>query len=307
QAGEARAGEFVPASPGVSAWCDWAGIEAQVHPLKPSRVQLHWDVDQQRVSGTTDNVARLAIDVSQLDPGKRKPENITVDLDGQEVLKIAWQTTTRRIWLQRDGDKWAPATPAPGAKGPQRYGPFKDAFRNRMVFVYGTKGTAEENAWARAKARYDAEAFWYRGNGSVEVVPDTDFDATAERDRNVILYGKADSNGAWQALLAGSPVQVRRGLVTVGEHAEKGDDLACLFLRPRPDSEAAAVGVGSGTGPAGMRLTDRLPYFGSGVGYPDCVVLSADVLTQGFAGVRGAGFFGVDWGVAGGDFAWRKP
>jgi predicted esterase len=306
QRGEVRDVEFVTASPGVSAWCDWAGIEAQVHPLKPSRIQLHWDADQQCVSGTTDNVSRLAIDVNQLDPGKRMPESISVELDGQKVDKIAWQTTTRRVWLQRDGDRWVATTPAPGTKGPERYGPFKDAFRNRMLFVYGTKGTAEENAWARAKARYDAEAFWYRGNGSLDVLPDTAFDADAERDRNVILYGNADSNGAWQALLAGSPVQVRRGVVTVGEHAEKGDDLACLFLRPRPGSEVAGVGVVSGTGPEGMRLTDRLPYFVSGVGYPDCVVLGTDVLTQGYAGVRGAGFFGVDWSVTKGEFAWRK-
>ena len=31
--------------------------------------------------------------------------------------------------------------PSPATKGPHRYGPFKDAFRHRMLFVYGTTGT----------------------------------------------------------------------------------------------------------------------------------------------------------------------
>ena len=43
-----------------------------------------------------------------------------------------------------------------------------------------------------AKARYDAEGFWYRGNGSIEVVPAVEFDAAREHDRGVILYGNIE-------------------------------------------------------------------------------------------------------------------
>ena len=76
-------------------------------------------------------------------------------------------------------------------KGPQRYGPFKEVFRNHVVLVYGTHGTAEENAWALARARYDAETFWYRGNGSIDVLSDRTFNPAHELDRNVVLYGNA--------------------------------------------------------------------------------------------------------------------
>jgi len=198
------------------------------------------------------------------------------------------------------------AEPSPALKGPHRSGPFKEAFRNRMVLVHGTKGTAAENAWAYARARYDAETFWYRGNGSVDVVADVDFDAGKEKDRNVILYGHAESNAAWKALLGDSPVHVGRGTLSVGERKEKGDNLACLFVRPRPGSDTALVGVVSGTGLVGMRLTDRVPYFVSGVGLPDCLILGAETLTKGTEGVRGAGFFGNDWSVTKGEFLWRK-
>ena len=174
-----------------------------------------------------------------------------------------------------------------------------------MLLVYGTQGTPEENAWAAAKARYDAETFWYRGNGSVEVIPDTAFRPDRERDRSVILYGNAQTNAAWSLLLAGSPVQAQRGSVRIGDREERGDDLACLFVRPRPGSDIASVGVVGGTGLIGMRLTDRLPYFVSGVAYPDCTVLGAQMLTQGVEGVRAAGFFGMDWGVPSGEWVWN--
>jgi len=174
-----------------------------------------------------------------------------------------------------------------------------------MMFVYGTKGTPEENAWAFNKARFDAESFWYRGNGSVEILPDAAFNPGAAPDRGVILYGNADSNGAWPALLADSPVQVRRGEIKLGSRSSTGEDQACLFLRPRPGSAVACVGVVSGSGMIGMRLTDRLPYFLSGVEYPDVTVIGPEMLKQGSKGVRAAGFFGLDWSVEKGEFAWR--
>jgi hypothetical protein len=73
-------------------------------------------------------------------------------------------------------------------------------------------------------------------------------------------------------------------------------------VRPRPDSDVAAVGVVSGTGVKGMRLTDRLPFFVSGIGYPDCVVFGAEALLKGVPGVKQAGFFGNDWSVDHGEF-----
>ena len=60
--------------------------------------------------------------------------------------------------------------------------------------------------------RFDAETFWYRGNGSVDIVSDARFLESGReqefRDRNVIVYGHAESNGTWPVLLGESPVQV---------------------------------------------------------------------------------------------------
>ncbi len=312
---------FVTASPGVSSRCHWAMIEAQLEPFRLSAIDLTLEPEERRIAGTTDNVARLAIDVGLLsipetmiteeedtedrivlEPG----QPLTVELDGQTVTDIAWPHG-EPLWLSRgaDGTWKVVERPSPDLKGPHRYGSFKDAFRNRFLLVYGTQGNVAENAWARDKARFDAETFWYRGNASVDVIADVDFDRAETPDRNVILYGNRKTNGAWPMLIPdGGPVQVDRGELRIGDRTERSEALGIIFVRPRPGSDVASVGAVGGTGVIGMRLTDRLPYFVSGVGYPDLLVLTPEVLSEGPAGVMAAGYFGLDWSVDGGEIVW---
>ncbi|MCC6444533.1 MAG: prolyl oligopeptidase family serine peptidase [Armatimonadetes bacterium] len=294
--------DFITANPGLSSRCYWAEIEVQTHPLKMSSISLRYDPHLRRFTGKTENVLRLTLDVAHILPGRP----FRVEIDGQKLADIPWPKA-KRLWLARQGEQWAATGPAlPDMKGPHRYGPFKMAFLNRPLFLYGTQGTPEENAWAFAKARFDAESFWYRANVSVDVLPDTAFDPKADPDRNIILYGNADTNRAWNVLLPDSPVEARRGLVRIADREYRGDDLACLFLRPRPGSDSASVGAVAGSGLSGMRLTDRLPYFLAGVSYPDCIVMGPEALFRGSAGVRAAGYFGSDWSVEKGEFVWGQ-
>jgi len=294
--------DFTTASPAVSADCHWARIEAQSKFLETSHVKIDHDPIKRSYRGTTQNVARLSLSVAHLPAG----EPIAVELDGRK-LTVAWPQGQHRVWLNRNDDGWAAGGPTQAIqKGPARYGPFKEAFRNRMIFVHGTKGTPAETAALLAKARFDAETFWYRGNGAVEVIPDVQFDAGKTKDRNVILYGNTDTNSAWGPLFGDSPVQVQNGAIRIGQREVKGDDLACLFIRPRPGSDIASVGAVAATGIKGIRATHRLPVFVSGVAYPDCFLFSSEALATGAKGIRAAGFFGPDWSVERGEFIWRE-
>lgn len=294
--------EFTTMSPGVSASCHWATVYHQEQQLKPSFVNLLYEPGKRRFSGTTRNVALLCLNLQHVPPGAP----INVEIDGQPIGGISCPTRERQVWLEKVDGRWRQtAAPSAAAKSPQRYGGFKSLFTNRPVLVYGTQGTPEENAWALAKARYDSETFWYRGNASLEVVADTDFQPERYRDRNVVLYGNAQTNAAWRTLLGDSPVQVHRGAIHIGDKTLSGDSLACLFVRPKQGSTTALVGAVAGTGIIGMRLTDRLPYFTAGAGVPDCLVLSPEMLLTGADGILAAGFFGRDWSVTNGEFLWR--
>ena len=308
--------QFTTVNPAVSSRCHWVAILAQEHQLEPSSVTVRCDPGKRRLAGTTTNVACLRLELPALTSGAP----LSVELDGQKLENIAWPIPSRSgevpaVCLALADGLWKLAEPpAPSMKNPDRSGPFRHAFRNHMVFVYATQGTPEENAWALAKARYDAEGFYYRGNGSVELMADSDFvkrsagskHGARGTHRNVLVYGNADNNSAWPLLLAASPVQVHRGAVRVGGHEWSGNDLACLFLRPRPNDDHALVGVISGSGLPGLRFTERFPYFLSGAGFPDCLVVGSEALTKGPEGVRAAGFFGQDWAVETGEFGWGE-
>ena len=175
-----------------------------------------------------------------------------------------------------------------------------------MIFVYGTDGTREENQWAFNKARYDAEKFWYQGNGSIEIVSDFEFDPTQGRDRNVILYGNKNTNKAWDKLLSDGPVQVGKGFVKIGNRKISGNDLCCIIIRPRSGSDVASVAAISGTGVIGMNLSNRLPYMNPGIGLPDCTVMDCNIVKTGENGVIMSGFFGLDWSLEKGDFVWNN-
>jgi len=294
--------DFVTANPGISSKDYWLSIEAQIEQLKMSKANVRFDPGKNRFVGKTENVERISFDLDITN--KNKPLEIL--LDDQKLIDIIINENANKIWLEHTGGKWyVAANPGVSVKNPNRYGTFKDAFNHKMIFVYGTNGDKKENAWAFQKARYDAEQFWYQGNGAIDIIADKDFNSKAEPDRNVILYGNAETNLAWKTLLSDSPVQVYRGKVRVGSKEYKETDLACLFIRPRKGSNTASVGVISGTGIVGMNLTDRRLYLSPGYPFPDLMLFNYEFTTKGVDGVRASGFFGLNWSVDKGEFVWK--
>ena len=317
---EVRAVDFTTPHPGISATCYWVTVLAQVKPAMPSTVSLRFDPGKNRFSGSTANVARLALDLASL----QLKDSVVIAIDERESTTISIRDTTSAtaalresnaaLCLEKTAGHWSVIPEAkPSEKNPRRCGPFKDVFRNNVVLVFGTRGSAEENRWAFEQARYDAERFWYQGNGSMHVVSDMDFEKgpLAEEEHlgrgNVVLYGNANSNTAWKMLLGDSPVQVRSGAITIGKRTIKQKGLFCLFIRPRAGSDKASVAAVSGTDIEGMRATLPLGYLSPGIPFPDLLISNADVYTRGEDALVASGYFGIDWSVDRGDIAWNIP
>lgn len=282
--------DFTTANPGISAGYRWASIEQQSQPLLYSRIQLNRR--GRSISGTTSNVSLLKLALTNVDP----KASVTITLDGTPAVTYTPRTDQDTLFLRRENGQWTPAQrPDSGQKSPHRNGTFKDAFNNRMVFVYGTKGTKEENDWNWQKARYDAETWYYRGNGAIDIIADTEFSPVKYADRGVVLFGNATNNMAWQALLADCPIQVERNRVRAGNQQWQGDDLAAYFVWPIKASKTASVAVVSGTGLKGMQAASANQYFAGASGFPDFMIFGLDMLRAGSKGVRMAGFFDNTW------------
>ncbi len=286
--------EFHTASPGVSASTHFVTINQQQTPFDFS------SVDFQRDSiplFSTHNVSALTIDMKKMG-GVR---DIIVD-----ERKIKSEDFQNKIYLKQINGTWQTIEDISlKEKGPHRNGGFKDAFRNNVVFVYATQGTNEENQWYYNKARFDATTFWYRANGSIEIVKDTEFSRFRYADRNVILYGNQDNNAAWNELLKWCPIRVSNNQLTIGHKTLSGEQWGIYFIYPRIDSDTACVGVVSGTGSIGMKAAYNNHYLVNGTTFPDLMIFDEDVLKEGISGVHCSGFLGNDWSVEKGDFVWR--
>ena len=284
---------FKTANPGISHSFRWAAIEQQINPLEFSKFHLVRDKEDQTITGSTKNTARLAIDLSLFSIG----DNIEIELDDAGPINHT-VSQSQSISLARTDAGWEMAGElSADEKGPHRYGGFKETFTNRMVFVYGTSGTEQENKLNFHKARYDAETWYYRGNGAIDLIRDTDFYPADYQDRSVILFGNKDNNSVWNLLLENSPIQIERNRIVVGDQTYEGENLGAYFTYPRPDSNVAGVAIIAGTGAKGVKSITANQYFAGGSGYPDYMIFTSDMLINGADEILSIGFFDNDWSL----------
>jgi len=290
--------DFITSNPGISSTYCWAGIQQQVHPLQFSRMQLKRNRQTKSISGSTENVRLLAFDLDDFPDG----DSVKILLDESALThKVSSRHDT--VYLLHDNGKWTIGEkPNAYQKNPNRYGTFKDAFNHRMVFVYGTTGTKEENNWSLNKARYDAETWYYRGNGAVDLIADKDFSLEKYKGRGVILFGNKTTNAAWRAVLSDCPIQVERNKISAGDKTWTGGELATYFVWPIRNSSTASVAVIGGTGIKGMEAANANQYFAGASGFPDFMIFRFRMLQSGTNEIKMAGFFDNDWKLNGTDY-----
>ena len=281
---------FKTASPGISASFRHITIMTQIDPRKLAEIDYAFDPAAKRITLGSKNVHALQINLSEF--AKNQPYDLTID---EEEFKLMGGEKAS-ILLIREEQGWQLADELDDqVKNPERSGLFKDAFRNRFVYVYGTAGSRAENSWALNKARFDAETFWYRGNGSVDVVSDEEYLSGGFEGRNVILVGHSDMNKAWNQLISNCPIQISRDRIQMGERTLAGNDLGAYFIYPMDHSPTLSVGVIAGTGPEGLWSVYPNRYFVSGSGFPDFMIFSAEMYKLGLEAVKAAGFFDSSW------------
>nr|WP_068887079.1 alpha/beta hydrolase-fold protein [Pedobacter panaciterrae] len=286
--------DFTTASPGISSSYHWAGIQQQTVPLQYSRIQFKRDQHSGKITGSTQNVRLLKINLKDFSAGK----NITITLDSLNTVNYTTKSNTDDVYLLNENKTWQiVSAPDSSQKGPHRYGTFKDGFNKKMVFVYGTSGTKEENEWSINKARFDAETWYYRGNGAVDIIADKEYSARTYINRNVVIYGNENTNSAWKLLLKDCPVQVSRNSVKTGKETLSGDDLAAYFVWPIKNTNSNTVSVIAGSGLKGMNAALANQYFAGGSGFPDYMVYRLDMLKSGIDEVKIAGYYDYNWKI----------
>ncbi|MBS7256620.1 carboxylesterase family protein [Flavobacterium branchiicola] len=278
--------DFNTATPQVSSTDYWIKLQQQIVPFNFSNITAK--LDKEQITITTKNVSIMEVDLASLD----LKDEISINIDDQ----IPKTPSDKKAILALQGEKWTLINEINTSKKyADRQGGFKFAFNNNVVFVYATGGSATEREWYLNRARFDAETFYYRGNGSIDVIADKEFSLEKYKDRNVIIYGNASNNSAWKLVLKNSPIQIDNQQVKIGSKVLKGDDLAAYFVVPRNDSKTAMIGVVAGTAEKGMKATWANNYISGITGFPDVMIFKADLLLNGLPDMKVSGFFDNDW------------
>ncbi|WP_124019335.1 prolyl oligopeptidase family serine peptidase [Flavobacterium sp. A45] len=278
--------DFHTATPAVSSTDYWIKLQQQIRPFDFSNINAK--IEKEQITVKTENVSILELDLASL------------DLKGEIIININDQklktTSDKKAIVSLKDEKWSLVNEINTAqKYAERQGGFKFAFNNSVVFIYATGGSTSEREWYLNRARFDAETFYYRGNGSIDVISDKEFSLEKYKDRNVVIYGNASNNSAWKLLLKDSPIQIDNQQIKVSDKTLKGDDLAAYFIFPRKDSKTAMVGVVAGTSDAGMKATWANNYISGITGFPDVMIFKADLLMKGLPEMKVSGFFDNDW------------
>jgi predicted esterase len=287
--------DFTTASPGISASDHWATIYQQTIPFQYSRIRLNRNNKSATISGTLDNVELLKLKLA----GFAKGSTINVMLNDLDPVKYTTVSDNDSIFLKKADKQWKlVAQPDLHDKGPHRYGTFKDGFNKRMLYVYATGGTEQEKQWSINKAHYDAESWYYRGNGAFDIISDKEYSKAKYPGRNVVLIGNSATNAAWKTLLSDCPINVSTGIVKVGTKQFTGSDLATYFVWPIQGTSDNAVSVIAGSGIDGMNAANANQYFTGGSGFTDIMVFRLSMLKDGIDQVVHAGFYDNQWKVA---------
>lgn len=233
---------------------------APIDNARPAAVDLLRSEDRTTLTGTTDNIAAIEL----RSPGLRRAhlDGTTIEFD-PPIEQSAVLAHTSNGWSITD---------APAASALRGFGGFKTAFDNRFVLVLQPTDDDVVRQLALDVARYHAETWQVRGNGSVAIMTADEFDAVPEPKPTPIRYGP-------------SALHDRLG-------AAEGD---VLLARLSPaDGSGAVIAFDDAIG---ARFASRLPLFISGVHYPDFTLISPAMLESGIEGVRRAGFYDLRWQI----------
>ncbi len=266
--------------------CDrmhWLRVLAAEHPF--DFIEADGAARDGRIEISTRGVRALAVDpTGLLEPGK-----IDVRID-RTPIESRWLQGEIAFVKGTDGE-WKAAK---GIVDRMRRGPIKAAFFEPFIYVYGTRGSAEETAAARRLAVLDAQAWYLRADGNGLVLPDTAVTAEIIQSRNLILYATPGSNDVLRRIERDLPIRATSEGIGVAERFIAGANLAARFVYENPAAPARLVEVVEGTDIRGLELAAGSNPCHSSSGYPDFVVYDAAVRRLGWGGVIAGGWYTMD-------------
>ncbi len=224
---------------------------------EPSQVRFRTYANGSVQEITTKNVATLRVE--SLSWGQTQ----TLIIDGQKMSQTSGD-------FEFEKSQWSPTSSSYEIRSVG----IKQCINKQ--FVFQDSGSKDIQAWAYNKARYDAETWWYRGNGTMLLVPLSKY-----RSGPAVFYGQYGIGPT------SDQVKIRnKTTLQIGDMNLSGD-LGLLLVLGASKQPNGFIG---GLTLKGCRAIERAPIFLSGVHYADIFVCDPSMAIHGSKGVFATGF-----------------
>jgi pimeloyl-ACP methyl ester carboxylesterase len=205
---------------------------------KRATVRARYDDSASTISLETENVSRLELDLAQLpglSPGKsvklisptgKRLLSLNVPEQGRASLEI------KRGRVKQAGGKAENKNPL---KRKNLEGPIYEAFSDRVVLVYGTKGSGAQETYEQLKKFAD----WGElPDVHFIIKPDTGVSEEDIQNSHLVLFGDPENNALLARINDKSPVRFRKGEIIADKDRFPASETAfkCVFPNPlNPD------------------------------------------------------------------------
>lgn len=285
----------------------WVTVLEQQQPNTPTRVRA--SVADGRLEIETENVVDLSIrfwalasasvsEISLVDgPTLRVSAADVVSLetvDGAQQARVGEELGGQAVVIDVESGRIKSSHDAAGKKRPGLYGPMRHVHYSPYRIVYGTQGTDQETATARALANLRSHRLAGRARAPAPVIPDTAVTDDIIDNYNLVLLGTPDSNAVLAEYNDEVPITVGDERVTVGEEQYSGH-LGVQYVYPTPDAEGQLIQVSAGSSLAGLRLNHLVNWIPTQTPSPDYMVFDDQFRYQAFNACLAAGYFGTHW------------
>jgi pimeloyl-ACP methyl ester carboxylesterase len=279
---------------------DWLEID------EPERLYHDSLIDAEIKDGTitvkTENVAQFTIHLSS-ELISQKEMNLKINgqelrckLSGKDFITL--HNKGRQFQLKKSEKQKLLQRPS-GAKNIKKsaafFGPIKKDYFSPFILIYGTQGDSDSTEINLHHARVEAQNWWFRGNGHVEIIPDIELNSEIIHRYNLILFGGPETNAVTAKIMKDLPISIKNDrLIIDGQEIEK-DDVAFQMVYPNPLNPEKYVVIKGGTSPKAEELAGLFNVIYSGSGLPDFLIYDETVKEKGWAAIIATGFFDVNW------------
>jgi hypothetical protein len=225
----------------------WSMARVQAKARRPASIEI-----------TTTNVTRLRLDIPRASRLLDFEAPVEVRIDGSTVTVPPtpggrWEAafvTADGGWRRDEASTQNPKPESPPLrKRPGLQGPIDDAFMEPFVFVgpeATPDGASAVEVWAREE--YTRATREWRRHFRGDVIERKAADVTSQdiADRNLILFGTADSNPLIARVMPGLPLRRDGGTLSIGPHRVDAAAAVPILIHPNPLNPDRYVVLNSG-------------------------------------------------------------